>query len=117
MADAVTVLITRTPFNTSRNSEALRMSVGLTLNDENSVQVLFLGDGVYMLTPLRPEVIGSLETEKHLEMLKLLNCRLVADEESVEDRLAGMDIRESVELMKEAELYSLMNKSKTVIRY
>ncbi len=117
MEDTVTVVITRTPFNTFRNSEALRMGVGLTLNDDNRVQVAFLGDGVYTLAPIKPEAVGSLETEKHLETLKLLNCRLVAEKEAVEERLAGAGTRHEVELIAGEEIFDIINQSKTVIRY
>lgn len=117
MEDTVTVVITRTPLNTFRNSEGLRMSVGLTLNEKNRVQVAFVGDGVYTLAPLKPEIVGSLETEKHLQTLKLLNCRLVAEREAVSERLAGIGCRPDVELLAGDEVYSLVTGSKTVIRY
>lgn len=117
MDDVVTVVITRTPFNTFRNSEALRMSVGLTLNEANRVQVAFVGDGVYTLAPLKPKMVGSLETEKHLQTLKLLNCRLVAEKGAVEERLTGITPPQNVELRAEEEVYSLINRSRVVIRY
>ena len=81
----VTVVIRKSPFNTLRNSEALRMSVGLTLA-ENRVRVIFVDDGVYTLLPTSPEVIGSPMLRKHLEMLRLLGCPRLAEEESLEER-------------------------------
>lgn len=117
MDDTVTVVITRTPFNTIRNSEALRMSVGLTLNEGNRVQVVFLGDGVYTLAPLKPQAVGSLEIEKHLEMLKLLNCRLIAEKGAVETALTDTISNGDVELLSGEEVQTIIRKSRTVIRY
>jgi sulfur relay (sulfurtransferase) DsrF/TusC family protein len=117
MDQTVTVVITRTPFNTIRNSEALRMSVGLTLCEENRVQVVFVGEGVYTLAPLKPEAVDSPETEKHLQTLKLLNCRMVAEKEAVEERLREINPRRDVELMPGEEVFNLINNSRTVIRY
>jgi sulfur relay protein TusC/DsrF len=81
----VAVIIRQSPFNTCRNSEALRMTVGLTLA-ENAIAVIFQGDGVYTLLPTQPGLIGSLEIDKHLETLQLLNVRLIAEEESLAER-------------------------------
>jgi sulfur relay (sulfurtransferase) DsrF/TusC family protein len=55
----VAVVIRQSPFNTCRNSEALRMTVGLTLA-ENAITVVFRDDGVYTLLATQPSLIGSL---------------------------------------------------------
>jgi sulfur relay protein TusC/DsrF len=81
----VAVLIRQSPFNTCRNSEALRMTVGLTLAD-NAIAVIFRDDGVYTLLPTQPALIGSLEIDKHLETLQLLDVRLIAEQESLDER-------------------------------
>ena len=117
MDDVVTVVITRTPFNTLRNSEALRMSVGLTLNEKYPVQVAFVGDGVHTLSPLKPDIVGSLETEKHLQHLELQECRLVAEKEAIDEMPAGVHSLRDVEFMPSEEVYGLINRSKVVIRY
>ena len=54
----VTVVLQKSPFNTLRNSEALRMSLGLTLAN-NAVSVVFTQDAVYSLLPSLPENIKS----------------------------------------------------------
>ena len=52
----VAVVIRQTPFNTCRNSEALRMTVGLTLAD-HGIAVIFRDDGVYTLLPMQPALM------------------------------------------------------------
>ncbi len=85
MADVV-VIIHRPPFNTLRNSEGLRMSVGLTLEEDNKVTVLFTGDGVCLLRRTDPGLIESGIIYKHLDALRLLGHRVVAEEESLDER-------------------------------
>ncbi|MFQ5956958.1 MAG: DsrE family protein [Candidatus Brocadiales bacterium] len=82
----IVVIVHKTPFNTLRNSEGLRMSVGLTLEDDNKVTLLFIGDGVHLLRKTTPELIQSGIVYKHLDALRLLGHRVVAEKESLEKR-------------------------------
>lgn len=61
------------------------MSVGLTLRDDR-VTVIFMDDGVYSATPIRPEVINFGPLNREFEALSLLKCRLLADKTSLEKR-------------------------------
>ena len=81
----ISVVLRKTPFNTARNAEALRMGVGLTLQDDQ-VQVVFVEDGVYTLLNNKPEIIDSPELIKHLETLRQLDCPLIVEKESLEER-------------------------------
>lgn len=81
----IVVIIRNSPFNTIKNSEGLRMSVGLTLKDDK-VTVVFMDNGVWSATELNPEVINALDTEKQFEALKMLNCEIIADAQSLEER-------------------------------
>ena len=81
----VTVVLQKSPFNTLRNSEALRMSLGLTLAN-NAVSVIFTSDAVYNLLPAFPENIKSPAFGRHIEMLNTLKCKLIAEKESMEER-------------------------------
>jgi len=111
----VAVVIRKSPLNTCRNSEVLRMAVGLTLAD-NAVSVIFLDDGVYTLLPTHPSRIGSLEVDKHLETLPLLNVRLAAEEESLGERKLT-DLKWDVERLGREEVARLIAASEAIICY
>ena|SRR3990170_7473064 len=81
----ITVIVRNLPFNTRRNAEALRMSVGLTLR-EDKVTVIFMDDGVYTATPVKPELANIAPPKKEFEALSMLNCTLLADKPSMEIR-------------------------------
>ncbi len=95
MAEII-VVIHKTPFNTLRNSEGLRMSVGLTLEEDNKVTVLLIDDGVYLLRKTDPELIASGVIRKHMDALTLLGHRVVAERESLEKRGISDGIDEQV---------------------
>ena len=81
----ITVIVRNLPLNTRRNSEALRMSVGLTLR-EDKVTVVFIDDGVYSATLAKPELIGAPTLKKEFEALKMMKCTMLADNPSLEKR-------------------------------
>ena len=81
----ITVIVRNPPLNTRRNAEALRMSVGLTLR-EDKVTVIFMDDGVYCATHMKPEFINVPSTKKEFEVLSMLNCALLADKISLDKR-------------------------------
>jgi sulfur relay protein TusC/DsrF len=111
----VAVVIRKSPFNTCRNSEALRMTVGLTLGD-NAISVIFRDDGVYTLLPTQPALIGSLEVDKHLETLQLLNVRLMVESESLHERKLGQ-LKWEVERLARQEVARLLAESEAIICY
>ncbi len=81
----ITVILRNLPLNTRRNAEALRMSVGLTLR-EDKVTVIFMDDGVYTATPIKPEAINFKPQDKEFEALSMLKCAMLADKPSLERR-------------------------------
>ena len=81
----ITVIVRNLPFNTRRNAEALRMSVGLTLR-EDKVTVIFMDDGVYSATQVKPELIGAPTLKKEFEALPMMKCTMLADRQSMEKR-------------------------------
>ena len=111
----VAVMIRKSPFNTCRNSEALRMTVGLTLAD-NAIAVIFRDDGVYTLLPTQPAMIGSLEVDKHLETLQLLNVRLIAEKEALAERKLSQ-LKWDVERLERREVAQLLADSQAIICY
>lgn len=106
----VAVVIQRAP-DGERNTEALRMSVGLTLAD-NRVNVVFLEEGVRTLTP---DKSSAALVRKHLETLKTLGHRLVADGQALESKAAGTEF--DVEALNEPEIHSLLEACDTVISW
>ena len=111
----VTVVLQKSPFNTLRNSEALRMSLGLTLAN-NAVSVIFTSDAVYNLLPAFPENIKSPAFGRHIEMLNTLKCKLIAEKESMEER-GIKEAKFSVEVKSRDEIFKLLKESKAVITY
>jgi sulfur relay protein TusC/DsrF len=111
----VAVVIRQSPFNTCRNSEALRMTVGLTLGD-NAIAVIFCDDGVYTLLPTQPALAGSLDVDKHLETLQLLNVRLVAEVEALVERGLSQ-LKWDVERLARREIAHLLADSEAIICY
>ena len=81
----ITIIVKNLPLNTRRNAEALRMSVGLTLR-EDKVTVIFMDDGIYTATPIKPELINIQPPKKEFEVLSMLKCSLLADKTSMEKR-------------------------------
>ena len=81
----ITVIVRNLPFNTRRNAEALRMSVGLTLR-EDKVTVIFIDDGVYTATRTKPELINIPPPVREFGALSMLKCRMLADKPSLEKR-------------------------------
>jgi sulfur relay (sulfurtransferase) DsrF/TusC family protein len=111
----VAVVIRKSPFNTSGNSEALRMTVGLTLGD-NTIAVIFRDDGVYTLLPSRPDLIGALGIEKHVETLQLLNVRLIAESESLNERQLP-PLKWDVERLARQDVAQLLADSEAILCY
>ncbi len=81
----ITVIVRNLPLNTRRNAEALRMSVGLTLR-EDKVTVIFMDDGVYTATHIKPEMINFTPLDKEFGALSMLKCSLFADKPSMQKR-------------------------------
>ena len=109
----VVVIIRNSPFNTVRNSEALRMTVGLTLED-NKITVIFLEDGVYLLGETNPKVISSGEIHKHIDTLRLLKHTLVAEKESLDLRNIEK-LKYNVKVLTHAEISDTISKADVVI--
>ncbi|HSF33983.1 MAG TPA: DsrE family protein [Candidatus Tectomicrobia bacterium] len=111
----VAVVLRQSPFNTCRNSEALRMTVGLTLG-ENTIAVIFRDEGVYTLLATQPALIGALEIDKHLETLQLLNVRLVVEQESLRERHLS-HLKWDPERLARHEVARLLAESDAIICY
>ncbi len=82
----VVIIVRALPFNTIRNSEALRCAVGLTLEEENKIHVIFIGDGVLTAVSLDCKEALRLDLGKHIETLKMMDVELIAEEEALNAR-------------------------------
>jgi sulfur relay (sulfurtransferase) DsrF/TusC family protein len=84
MARNVLIIIRQSPFDNIICSEALRMCVGLTLAD-NKITVIFLDDGVFLLTPMLTESKDHSDIRRYLETLKEFDCRLIAEKKALKE--------------------------------
>ncbi len=91
------------------------MTVGLTLG-ENAIAVIFRDDGVYTLLPTQPALISSLDIDKHVETLQLLNVRLVVEQESLTDRKLSQ-LKWDVERLARQDVARLLADSEAIICY
>lgn len=91
------------------------MSVGLTLR-EDKVTVIFMDDGVYTATSVKPERINLPHMDKEFGALKMMKCELLADKPSMDKR----GIKELIGNIKSAEreiIVQTMNESDIIIPF
>jgi sulfur relay (sulfurtransferase) DsrF/TusC family protein len=111
----ITVIVRNLPFNTRRNAEALRMSVGLTLR-EDKVTVIFTDDGIYSATPTKPESINLASLDREFGALSMLKCKLLADKSSMEIRGIS-DIIDKIQPVEREEIVRTITESDIVIPF
>ena len=92
------------------------MGVGLTLQDDR-VQVIFVENGTYTLVKSKPEIIDSPELTKHLETLQMLDCHLIAEKESLEQRDLLGALRYPIQVKTRQEVALLLAESDIIIPY
>ncbi|MCK5660110.1 MAG: DsrE family protein [Methanosarcinales archaeon] len=114
----IIIVVRHSPFNTSRNAEGLRMSVGLTLKND-AVSVVFLADGVYHAsTKLKPELIGAHASEQEFEMFNMLGCGLFADKIALERAgIVESELRDGVKGVAASEIADMLAKADVVIPF
>lgn len=111
----ITVIVRNLPLNTRRNAEALRMSVGLTLRDDK-VTVIFMDDGVYSATPIKPELISFAPLDKEFEALSMMKCAMLADRASMQKRKIH-SLRGNVKPTEREELVRTITESDILIPF
>ncbi len=114
MGKRVAVIVRNTPFNSERNSEALRMTVGLTTGD-HEITVLFLDDGVLSLRRLDPALISADDANKHLDACRVLGVRLVAEEEAL--RRHGVTPAKAVDVVAREEALGAIADADVVVPF
>ncbi len=113
----VIVVIRKSPFNTTRNSDALRMCVGLTLEEDNKVTAVLLGDSAYLLLENNPELVSSGIIQKHIETIKLLKHRVVVEKEAFERLDKGRVKYKDLEIMDQSQIAEIISTGDVVITY
>ena len=84
-AKNILVIIRSLPFAGAKVSEALRMSVGLTIHDD-PLTLFFVDDGVFALGESKPEKIDLFPVDKHIGMLSELKKEILYDVASAKKR-------------------------------
>lgn len=112
----ITVLVRHLPLNTIRASEALRVAVGYTLAPHQVTALLVEHGVVAGATGLRAERIGQPGVAKHLEALKALGHRVVADRRS-HAALGGFSLHPAVEVLDRADVLKLLEESDVLVPY
>lgn len=79
----VAVVLRRPPMGTAKDSEGLRMSVGLTLS-ENEVTVVLVDSAAWVAVAMSPQAVQGGEFQKPLDTLRMLKMRVWVEEESLE---------------------------------
>jgi len=111
----ISVIVRNLPFNTRKNAEALRMSVGLTLR-EDEVTVIFIDDGVYTATPTKSEIINVPPPVREFGALTMLKCKLLADKPSLEKRRIK-EMIENIKIVEREEIVRTISESDIVIPF
>ena len=103
------------PFGSVYHSEGVRAALGATAGiEENTVDVVYLGDGVYYTL----KNVDRSDSRIFLETLSTLGVKLKAERESLEERGVGAEeIAEDVEIISRAEVRGLIDKADLVIGF
>jgi sulfur relay protein TusB/DsrH len=103
------------PYGSIWYTEGLRAVVGVTSGiDEHTVDVLYLGDGVYYAL----KGVDRADTAKYLGTLSGMGYRLKAEEESLKARgLKKEDLSEDVDVVSRREVLDLINKADVTIDF
>lgn len=112
----VAIVISALPFNTVRNSEGLRCAVGLTIEEENRVCVLFMGDGVWTAASLDCPAAQRRELHKHVETLNMMEVELIAEEEALVSRQLKIS-REEITTQPRQAINQVIKSSDVVIAF
>lgn len=111
----VLVLIQDGPLNTLRSSEGFRMTMGLSLAD-NEVSLLLMGDGVFNLLPLKAERVEQPSIQTYLEYFPKVGVQLYAEAEALADREIS-SLPPGAEVLPHREALDLISNAEVVIPF
>ncbi len=78
-AKNIVVLFTGAPLGDNRLGEKLRMSLGLTLNDDNALKLVFMGKARHALEKLDEKAAHMQPVNKHVSMLARLGAKFYVE--------------------------------------
>lgn len=111
------VLITfnREPYGSIFYTEGLRVAVGVTSGiDEHTVDVLYLGDGVYFAL----KDVDRSDSAKYLFTLSAHGTNLKAEEEALRARnISDSDLADDVEVISRDEALQLVRRADVTIGF
>ncbi len=108
----VVFIIKGDPFSWKAH-EAFRLATAVGINNE--VDIVFIRDGVYSLTPWKPESLSVDSFDKFFENFEFVNVRLIAEDASLQERgIRECDCVEGVKVMSAEEISELINSSEAV---
>jgi sulfur relay (sulfurtransferase) DsrF/TusC family protein len=94
MAKEVTIILSEYPFGTNRFAEKLRMGLGLTLNDDNSLNLVLVKNGRHALKGLDETAIGMNPITRTVKILADMGASIFAESGGGFDYLDSLDIDE-----------------------
>ena len=109
------IVIRTTPFNTVSVSEALRMSIGLTVHD-NRVSILLIDNGVWNSLKVVPHTIGRPDISDSMELFSACGISVFADEESLKERNI-VECDGHIEKLSRQEAIGLMAESDVLLNF
>jgi hypothetical protein len=83
MNKKVCVIFSDYPMGTNKTSEKLRMTLGLTLNDDNEVSLVFLGNSRRALGDLDEKEANMQPVGKHLLMISRMKGKIFVEDGDV----------------------------------
>jgi sulfur relay (sulfurtransferase) DsrF/TusC family protein len=114
MLKKVLVLIREGPFSHTKNPEALRVALGLTLSDLK-VTVVFLDQGALAAGEVRPDIISRPEVKPYWENFSVCGVEVMVDRKSKE-RMGLDSIRPGVEVVQREDVLSRIASADFVLR-
>jgi hypothetical protein len=111
MSKRVCVIFNEFPLGTNKTSEKLRMALGLTLNDDNEVSLVFLGNSRRALVELDEKEANMLPVGKHLLMIVKMKGKIFAEEGGSWSVMDGLNPT----TIGRAELNAMMDKANVLL--
>lgn len=79
MTKNIYIIFSDYPFGTNKTSEKLRLIVGLALNDENVLNLVFMGNSRYALQKLDETKKNTKPVFKHIDMLMQVGAKFYVE--------------------------------------